>query len=113
MTPPVRYNAREAGKLLGKSADWMYKKGAAGEIPRSQLGHHVFWTPQQIEQILRSAEQPAKQTKPAEKSEREQQRSPQPPKREVKRRRPPATTNANIPVADRSVSRLYRQESTA
>lgn len=114
MTPPALHDAEAAGKIVRKSASWMYKKGAAGEIPRTKIGHNVWWTDEQCAQIIRDcAQQPkrAKQPKQRETQATEQRRTPQPPTRETQRKRPPATrtTNSKIPVADRSVSRLYRE----
>lgn len=115
MTPPARHDAHQAGKIVGKSASWMYKKGAAGEIPRSKLGHNVWWTDEQLMEIMRSAIQEPKTRKPRETQAAEQRRKPQPPKRQTQRKSPPVATTKNkkIPVADRSVSRLYRQEGAA
>lgn len=113
MTPPVRHNAKQAGKIVGKSASWMYQMGAAGLIPRSKLGHHVFWTDEQCAQIIAGAAQEPKQSKPRETPKAEQRREPAPPKREAQRKRPPTPANPNIPVADFTVSRLYRKEDAA
>jgi predicted DNA-binding transcriptional regulator AlpA len=109
VTPPTRYNVRQAAKLVGKSPSWMYQKGAAGQIPRSKLGHHVWWTEAQIAEILRSAEQPAK---PSEKPKPEQKRQQQPPRRQAQPKRQPAQAgrNSKIPQADFGVSRLYRAD---
>jgi hypothetical protein len=54
---PVSYNADEAGKLLGKSGDWMKKQGRAGRIPFSRVGQSMRWTPDHIREILRAGEQ--------------------------------------------------------
>jgi hypothetical protein len=114
MIPPKLHDAHAAGRIVGKSASWMYQQGAAGNIPRTKIGHHVFWTDEQLAQIIRDG---AQQPKPAKQEKRttEQRRTPQPPKREVKRKRStaPIATTANIPVADYSVSRLYREEGAA
>ncbi|MGW4406581.1 helix-turn-helix transcriptional regulator [Nonomuraea sp. NPDC004702] len=112
MTPPVRYDVRQAAALIGKSPSWMYQQGAAGNIPRSKLGHHVFWTEAQIAQIIAGAAQEPKQAKPREQS-KAQRREQAPPKRTTQRKRPPASTNPNVPVADFTVSRLYRSEGAA
>lgn len=111
MTPPVRHNAEQAGKIIGKSASWMYQQGAAGNIPRSKLGHHVWWTDEQLAEILRAAEQ---QPKPREQQPAEQRQEPAPAKKQQRRKRDAAPANAsNIPQADFSVSRLYRQDGAA
>lgn len=114
MTPPSRYNAEQAGKIIGKSASWMYQQGAAGNIPRSKLGHHVWWTDEQLAEILRSAEQRPVQRKQPEKATEQRQR-PAPPKKQQRRKRTPASTvnAANIPQADFTVSRLYRKDGAA
>ncbi|TYB69647.1 hypothetical protein FXF51_05665 [Nonomuraea sp. PA05] len=115
MTPPVLHNAEAAGKKVGKSASWMYKAGAAGLIPRTKIGGQVWWTDEQIAEIIRNgAQQPKQQPKPAEVPTRTQRREPQRPGRKTPQKRPAAPpTNSNIPVADRSVSRLYRNEGAA
>ncbi|MFI7691712.1 helix-turn-helix transcriptional regulator [Nonomuraea sp. NPDC049655] len=113
MTPPVRYDVRQAAALVGKSPSWMYQQGAAGNIPRSKLGHHVFWTEAQIAQIIASAAQEPKQPKPREAQKSQQRREQAPPKREQRRKPTLAPTNSKIPTADFSVSRLYRTEDAA
>lgn len=115
MTPPALHDAEAAGRIVRKSASWMYKKGAAGEIPRTKIGHNVWWTDEQCAQIIRDGAQQPKRPKPREKQATEQRSKPQPPKRETQRKRPPTATtkNTKIPTADRSVSRLYRQEGAA
>lgn len=109
MTPPTRHNAKQAGRIVGKSASWMYQQGAAGNIPRSKLGHHVWWTDEQLAEIMRSA---AQQPKPREKQTAEQRATPAPAKQQG-RKRTPASKSTNIPVADFTVSRLYRKEGAA
>lgn len=112
MTPPRRHNAQQAGDIVGKSASWMYQSGAAGLIPRTKIGHHVWWTDEQCTQIIRDG---AQQPKPREQKTAERKQNPAPAKTTKQRKRetaPPATVS-NIPVADRSVSRLYRQEASA
>ncbi|GAA2860979.1 hypothetical protein [Nonomuraea rubra] len=111
MIPPGCHDAEQAGRLVGKSKSWMYQQGAAGNIPRSKLGHHVFWTDEQIAEIIRGAAQEPQQRK-AETRPATQKRTPQTPPRDTPRKRPapPTANNKRIPVADRSVSRLYRQE---
>lgn len=114
MTPPVRHNAEQAGLIVGKSASWMYQQGAAGLIPRSKLGHHVWWTDGQLAEIMRAAEQQPKQRKQPEKATEHRQRSA--PARTQHRRKhepAPAATGSKIPQADYSVSRLYRKEGAA
>ena len=114
MTPPVRYNAEQAGDIVGKSKSWMYQKGAAGEIPRSKLGHHVFWTPEQLAQILQGAAQEPKQRKSDNRPAEQRQRSAPPKKQQRRKRAPaPAANAVNIPQADFGVSRLYRTDGAA
>lgn len=116
MTPPTRYNVRQAAKLIGKSPSWLYQQGAAGNIPRCKLGHSVWWTEAQIDEILRSAEQPAKQAKQPEKQPNEQKAAnPAPAKKQQRSKTKPApvASNAKIPQADFSVSRLYRSGGAA
>jgi predicted DNA-binding transcriptional regulator AlpA len=113
VTPPIRYNVKQAAELIGKSPSWLYKKGAAREIPRSKLGHHVWWTPEQIAQILQGAAQEPKQRKPREEQPAEQRRKSQPPKRRTQPKHATAPTNSKIPVADFNVSRLYKKGDAA
>ncbi|MFD1546915.1 hypothetical protein [Nonomuraea guangzhouensis] len=107
MTPPVRHNAKQAGAIVGKSQSWMYQKGAAGAIPRTKIGHHVSWTDEQLTQIIRDGAQQPKQPEPQPERSKPKQ---QPAKPKVQRKpKPAASTNtANVPVADWTVSRLYR-----
>lgn len=110
MTPPVRHNAKQAGKIVGKSASWMYQKGAAGVIPRTKIGHHVSWTDEQLTQIIRDGAQQPKQAKQPEPRPDRSKSKQQPGKPKAQRKpKPAASTNAaNVPVADFTVSRLYR-----
>lgn len=111
MTPPKLHRAAEAGRIVHKSASWMYQMGAAGLIPRTKIGRNVYWTDAQLAQIVRAGEQ---QPKPREqrKAEPQQKAATEPkakPRAEKRKTAPPANVK-NIPVADRSVSRLYKSE---
>ncbi|MFB4280787.1 hypothetical protein ACBJ59_36245 [Nonomuraea sp. MTCD27] len=108
MTPPTLHDAAAAGQKVGKSASWMYKAGAAGRIPRTKIGGQVWWTDEQIAEIIRSGAQEPKKRKPAEKSERTQRREAQPPTRPTPRPRAATPKNSKVPAADFTVSRLYR-----
>ncbi|MBN6054575.1 hypothetical protein JYK22_21715, partial [Nonomuraea sp. RK-328] len=113
MTPPKLHKAPEAGAIVGKSASWMYKMGAAGLIPRTKIGHHVGWTDEQCAQIIRNGAQEPKSRKQQNREQRNQKAA-KADKAEAstsrKRNTAPPATAKNIPVADRSVSRLYRNE---
>jgi predicted DNA-binding transcriptional regulator AlpA len=112
VTTPARHDVIAAAELVGKSPSWMYKKGAAGEIPRTKIGHHVSWTDEQITQIIRDGAQEPKQAKAREQRQPEQKRKTQPAKAEPQPKqesKPTTGKAANVPVADFSVSRLYRQ----
>lgn len=111
MIPPVLHDVHETAVIVKRSVSWLYKKGAAGVIPRTKIGGGVFWTDEQCARIIRDgAQEPrrAKQPKPREERQAEQKPKPQPPKRETKRKRTPPAANSKIPVADFSVSRLYQ-----
>lgn len=114
MTPPARYNAKQAGVIVGKSPSWMYQKGAAGEIPRTKIGHHVSWTDEQLTQIIRDGAQQPKQPKQPEPRPDPAKPKGQSAKPKGQRKpKPAASTNAvNVPVADFTVSRLYRSDAS-
>lgn len=115
MNPPVLHDAEAASKIVRKSPSWLYQQGAAGNIPRTKIGHNVYWTDEQLAQIIQDGAQQPKQVKKPEEQPADQRRKPQPPKSAPKRQRKPApaATAANIPVADFSVSRLYRKDGAA
>lgn len=113
MTPPKLHKAPEAGRIVGKSPSWMYQKGAAGEIPRTKIGHHVGWTDEQLAQIIRdAAQQPtARETQNTTREAKKATKAEQPEARAEQKPRPaPPANTRNIPQADRSVSRLYRDQ---
>jgi hypothetical protein len=112
MTPPKKYDVHQAALIVGKSPSWMYQQGAAGNIPRTKIGHHVSWTDEQLTQIIRDGAQEPKQAKPREKQQTAERRKPQP-ARPVQQHKPMPANAANIPTADFSVSRLYRQQGAA
>ncbi|WP_433520060.1 hypothetical protein ACQP2T_63710 (plasmid) [Nonomuraea sp. CA-143628] len=107
MTPPTRYNAKQAGAIVGKSPSWMYQKGAAREIPRTKIGHHVWWTDEQLTQIIRDGAQQPERSEPRPEPAKTKR---QPGKPKAQRKLKPTTSadTVNIPVADFTVSRLYR-----
>lgn len=113
MSTPARHDVYAAAKIVGKSPSWLYKKGAAREIPRTKIGHHVSWTDEQLARIIRDGAQEPKRAKAREQRQPEQKRKTQPAKAapQPKQKPKPATgKKANIPVADFSVSRLYRKD---
>lgn len=111
MTPPVLHNAKAAGKLVGKSESWMYKMGAAGLIPRTKIGHHVGWTDEQCAQIIRDGAQQPKPREDQLSAQRRKQNKPDKATKATQKRQPaPPATAKKIPVADRTISRLYRDE---
>ena len=54
---PVSYDAKEAGGIIGQSANWMKTQARAGKIPFTRVGRQMRWTPQQLAEILRAGEQ--------------------------------------------------------
>ena len=108
---PRLYNARETSPLVRKSRSWLYRKARAKAIPCTKIGKHVFWTDAQIARIIRDG---AVEPKPAETKPPNWKLAavPSPPAdalRTGRRKRISPATTANVPQADRSVSRLYRQ----
>ncbi|MEO3869426.1 hypothetical protein ABGB18_11390 [Nonomuraea sp. B12E4] len=108
MIPPVLHDVHAASKIVKRSPSWLYKKGAAGEIPRTKIGGGVFWTDEQCAQIIRDGAQPKRRKQRDQQVQRERRQ--EAPKRETQRKsRPVVRVNAgNVPVADFSVSRLYK-----
>jgi hypothetical protein len=53
---PVSYDAEEAGKIIGQTANWMMTQARAGKIPFTQVGRSKRWTPGQLAEILRAGE---------------------------------------------------------
>ena len=54
---PVSYDAEQAGRFIGQTANWMKTQARAGKIPFSKVGRQMRWTPQHISEILRAGEQ--------------------------------------------------------
>lgn len=108
MTPPTRHDVHAAAKIVGKSVSWMYQQGAARNIPRTKIGHNVSWTDEQLAQIILGG---AQQPKEREQKPPQRKRNSAPAKTTRQRKRTPAplANAANIPTADFTVSRLYRE----
>ncbi|MEU4410664.1 hypothetical protein AB0F88_39690 [Streptosporangium sp. NPDC023963] len=112
-SPPRLYNAEETSPQVRKSAGWLLRKARVKAIPHTRIGANVFWTDEQIARIIRDG---AVEPKPrAEKTPRKLAAvaSPPAPAPRAGRKRVPAATKTDIPRADRSVSRLYRQENAS
>lgn len=54
--PPPTFDAKEAGKIIGKSAWWMKDMARRGEIPCTRPGRSYLWTTEQLAEILRMFE---------------------------------------------------------
>lgn len=102
---PTLHTAKETAPLVRKSVGWLYRAARAGRIPATRIGGNWSWTDEQIKQIIDEAARAANPQPPREKA-------PKPATRENsvhRRTRQPAATRSDIPKADRTVSRLYRQ----
>lgn len=53
---PVRYDAEQAGKIVGRSAYWMKAQARAGKIPHTRVGRSYAWTPAHLNEFLRAGE---------------------------------------------------------
>lgn len=54
---PVFYDAKQAGAIVHRSANWMQVNARKGKIPSSKLGRKRVWTPQHLAEIVRAGEQ--------------------------------------------------------
>lgn len=54
---PVSYDAKQAGDIIGQTANWMKTQARAGKIPFTRVGRQMRWLPQQLAEILRAGEQ--------------------------------------------------------
>jgi hypothetical protein len=74
---PVTYSAAKAAQIIGApSADWMMRHARAGTIPSTKMGRNRVWTPKQLDEILRGAEQrPQGQLAPRARTSRQAQDS--------------------------------------
>lgn len=109
MIAPVRYNAEQAGHLVGKKKTWMLRQARTGAIAHHRLGRDIWWDDADIADILASAARPAKkpqtrkQTRPRPKTDKQtdapQAESPKPLR---------LASADDIPQADPTGSRRYR-----
>lgn len=52
-------SVREAAALLGVGADWLARQARMNKVPHVRLGHHRRFTEEQVDEIIRRAEQEA------------------------------------------------------
>jgi hypothetical protein len=111
MTTPVLYDIHETAERTHLSVSWLYRH-AGKTIPVTRPGgaKKLFWTGEQIEQIIRDGAQPAKgsDAKRAPKQRKGAEVKPEPtpgPK--------PRTSGAPIPQARPERSRRYRSAAVA
>ncbi len=66
MAPPKLYNIKETAVLIRMSESWLYRN-AGVTIPVTRIAgtRRLFWTEEQITEIIRSGAQPARAAKRA------------------------------------------------
>lgn len=102
MSIPKLYTVREASPMIRRSPSWIYREAKADRIPWTDLDG-VFFTEEQIAQIIRDAARKPR-TEKAQSSTGSKKAARQ---ASTSRKAPPPPTT-EIPQADPTISRLYR-----
>lgn len=109
MTIPKLYDIHETSSLVRMSVSWLYRNaGVTIPVTRVAGSRRLYWTEEQIAEIIRDSAQPAKAVKRTS-----QKREAPAPARAVKKTPPVKTSGVNIPQARPERSRRYRPASAA
>jgi hypothetical protein len=108
MTTPELYDVEQTAKKVRLSVSWLYHN-AGVTIPVTRIAgtKRLFWTDEQIEQIIRDGAQPAKAVKPTS-PKREPAAAPA-----MARAKTAQTSTTKIPQGRPERSRRYRPDHAA